>query len=90
MMASPSGEEHDMTSQSSHLIPEYANLCISVLIQRKIIQEKDNTGNVIPTVFRIIALFSSVSMSGTKSILPEIESFTAKLLHHEERAKLSP
>ena len=37
-----------------------------------------------------MALFASVAMTSTKSILPEIENFAAKLLHHEERAKSSP
>ena len=38
-MDSPSGEEHGVPSQSSHLIPEYTNLLISGLRQIKRIQE---------------------------------------------------
>ena len=38
MLASPSGEEHNVSSQSSRLIQEYVNLRISGLRQRKIIQ----------------------------------------------------
>ena len=39
-MASPSGEEHDLPSPSSRLIPAYANFCTSGLSRSKIIQDK--------------------------------------------------
>ena len=69
-MDSPSGEEHDMSSQSSLLIPEYDDLRISGLMQIKRIQEIDKKGNIIPKLFVLIFLFSSVTMSDTNSILP--------------------
>ena len=90
IMASPCGEEHDVTSQSSRLIPEYENLRTSGLRQSKIIQCKYKKGKVIPKVFGLIDLFASVAMSCTKYILPKIASFAAKLLHNEERSKCSP
>ena len=68
-MASPSGEEHYTTSQSSCLIPEHANPRISGLRQIKIIQEKYKQGNGTPKVFGLIYLFSYVVMSATKSII---------------------
>ena len=54
------------------------------------IQKKDKKGNVIPKVFDLVYLLESVDMSANKSILPETASFSAKLIHHEERAKSSP
>ena len=86
-LASPIGEEYDMPSQSYHLIPEYAKLRISGLSRRKIIQEKYKKVNVIPKVFGFIYLFESGAMYSIKYILTETASFSAKLLHHEERSK---
>ena len=88
-LSSPSGEEHDVPSRFSHLIPEYANLCISGPIISKIIQEKGKKGNVIPKVFGLIALFAFVVMSANKSILPETANFATKLIHHEEISRSS-
>ena len=88
-LASPSGEEHDVPSQSSCLIPEYVNLRTSGLRRRKIIQERQKRIGI-PKIFGLTALFASVDMTVTKSILPETASFAAKLLQHEERAKYSP
>ena len=48
-------------------------------------KEKKEKG--IPKVFSLIYLFASVAMFSTKSILPEIESFSAKMIHHKERHK---
>ena len=90
MLASPSGEENNVPSQPSRLIPEYANLRISGLRKSKIIQEKDKKGNGIPKVFGFIYLFASVAMSSTKSVLKEAVSFKANLIYHEERSKFSP
>ena len=90
ILASPIGEEHDIPSQSSRLIPEYVNLHVSGLRRSKIIQGKFKRGNVIPKVLGLIALFVSVVMHDTNSTLPETESFAYKLLHHEERSKSSP
>ena len=87
---SPSGEDREVPSHSSRLIPEYPNLRISGLRRNKIIQERDSKVNGIPKVFGLIYLFTYVVMFITKSILPETESFTAKMLHYEERAKSSP
>ena len=89
-MASPSGEGHGMTLQYSRLIPEYENLHISGLGQSTRIQDKYRKVNGIPKLFELIYLFSSVSMTYTNSILPEIASFEANMLHHEERANSSP
>ena len=83
-------EEHDVTSQSSHLIPEYVNLRLSGLRRRKGVQERDNNRDVKPKVFGLLALFASVAMSSTNLIITETESFTCKLLHHEEISKYSP
>ena len=66
---SPGGEEHDVPSHSSRLIPEYANLCTSGLRQKKRVQDKDKKEKVIQNVFGIIYIFASVAMSVTKSIL---------------------
>ena len=89
-MASPIGDEQNVPSHSSHLIPKYKNLRFSVLRQSKIFREKGKKGNGIPNVFGLIALFTAVAMSATKYILPETASFSVKLIHHEERAKDSP
>ena len=51
---------------------------------------KTSREKVIPKVFGLIALFTSVTMSATKSIITETASLAARLLHHEERAKSSP
>ena len=37
-----------------------------------------------------MALFASVAMSSTKSILPETAKFSAKILHHENICRSSP
>ena len=66
------------------------NLRILGLRRSKIIQEKYKKGNGIPKVFGLISLFASVAMSSTKSVIPEITSFPAKLIHHEERDNDSP
>ena len=50
-------------------------------------KEKKEKG--IPKVFSLIYLFASVAMFSTKSILPEIESFSAKLIRHEDKSKSS-
>ena len=63
------------------------NLRISGFRWSKIIQEKYKKGYGIPKVFGLISLFASVAMSDTKSIIPEIASFVAKLIHHEEWSK---
>ena len=73
MLDSPSGEDHNVPSHSSLLIPEYANLRISGLRQSKIIQEIYKKENGIPEVFGLVDLFASEAMYVTKSILPEIE-----------------
>ena len=75
MLDSPSEDKHDVPSQSSHLLPEYENLYISVLMRIKIIQEKNKKRNGTPKVFWLIAFFVSVAMYATKSILPEIAIF---------------
>ena len=80
---SPSGEEHDLPSQVSCLIPEYANLRILGLRRGKIIHEKYKKINGTPKVFGLIYLFVSVTISVTKSIFPEKESFPAKLIHQK-------
>ena len=90
IMASPSGEENNVPSHSSLLIPEYVNLRISGLSRSKIIQEKYKKLNGIPKLFGLITLFVSIVMSVTRSIIPERAIFVAKLLQHEERAKYSP
>ena len=82
-LVSPSGEEHDVPSHSSCIIPEYSNLHISVLSKSKIIHEKDKKLNGIPKLFGLIALLSYLDISATKSIIPETASFPSKLLHHE-------
>ena len=51
--------------------------------------KKNNKGNGIPNLFDLIYLFTYVSMSATKYILPETESFSATLLHHKGGAKSS-
>ena len=87
---SPSGEDQDMPSQSSRLIPEYANICISALRLIKIIQERYKHGYGIPKVFCLISIFEPVAMSVTKSILTGTDFFASKLLHREEMARSSP
>ena len=89
-LASPIVEEHNLPSQSSSLILEYANLHTSGLRRSKIIQDKGKTEKGIPKVFGLIALFASVTMSANKYILPETAIIVAKLLHHEERDKYFP
>ena len=86
---SPSGEEHDVPSQSSHLIPEYTNLLVSALSISKIVQEQYKNENGIPKVFGLISLSAYVVIFSTKSILPETASFAAKILHHEDISKSS-
>ena len=86
-MASPSGEEHIVPSNSFQLIQEYVNLRTSGLRQSKIIQYRDKREKGIPKLCSLIFLFASVAMSATNSILPETASFAANILHHEERAK---
>ena len=86
---SPSGEEHNVTSHSSFIIPEYVNLLILGLSWSKRIQEKYKNGNFIPKVFSLIEPFASVAMFVTKSIIPEKASFAAKLIHREEMSKSS-
>ena len=78
----PSGEERDVPSRSSRLIPEYTNLQISGLRQSKIIKEIYNKGSDIPKVCGLIYLFSYVVMSATKSIITYTASFAAKMIHH--------
>ena len=87
---SPSGEDHGVPSQSSRLIPEYANFRISGLRQSKIIKEKYKKGNGTPKIFGLITLFTYMAMYYVKYILSEIASFADKLILHEERAKSSP
>ena len=65
-----SGEEQNMPSRSSSLIPEYENLRTSGLSLSKIIQDKYKMIKGIPKVLSLISLFTSVAMSITKSILP--------------------
>ena len=57
-----------MPSQYYHLIPEYANIGISLFSISKIIQKEDKKGYGMPKLFVIINLFVSVSISITKSI----------------------
>ena len=79
-----------MPSKSSHLISEYANLQISGLRRNKKNKDKEKKGNVIPKVFDLVALFTSVNMSATKYVLPETASLLANVTHHEERDKSYP
>ena len=73
-MASPSGEDNNVPSKSSSLIPEYANIITSGLRRSKIIQEiKERIG--IPNIFGIMAVFAYVSMSAIKSTLQETAIF---------------
>ena len=69
-LASQSGAEHNLPSQSSRLIPEYSSLCIWELRKIKIVHERDKKGNGIPKIFGLIDLFAYVAMYTTKSILP--------------------
>ena len=86
---SPGVEEHDMTSRSSRLIPDYVNLRTSGLMQRIIIQDRYKKEKIITKLFGLLALLVSVAMYATKFIIPETESFAYKLIHHEERSKSS-
>ena len=88
MMASPSGEEHVVTSQSSRSILYYANVRILGLRKIKIIKEKDNNRYGIPRIFGLISLFASVDMSSTKSMIPQTVIFSAKIIHHLGKRKL--
>ena len=69
MLDPQSGEDQGVPSQYSCLIPEYENLHISGLRRIKIIQEIGKKGNGITKVFFPIALFVSVAMSATDSII---------------------
>ena len=74
--------DQDVSSKSSRLIPECVNLWISILRIIKIIQEILKKLNDIPKVFGLVYLFESVAMTANKSIIPEIEIFASKLIHH--------
>ena len=88
-LASPSGEDHTVPLQYSHLIPEYANLHTSRLRQRKIIQDKDKRKKSITKVSGLIEFFESVAMSTTKSILTDISIFSQNAPTRRERKFLS-
>ena len=71
---SSSGEENEAHSQSSRLIPDYANILTSGIRQIKIIQERRKRSGI-PKIFVLTALFASVDVTTTNSILPETASF---------------
>ena len=74
ILDSPSAEEKDVPS-NSWLIPQYSNLCTSGLRQIKWAQEIYTKVICKPKLLILIYLFASVSMSSTKSTIPETASF---------------
>ena len=89
-IASQSGEENDVPSQSSRLIQEYVIIRISELRRSKRIQKIYKKRDFITKVFGPIDLFEFVAMYFTKYIILETASFSAKLIHHEEKSKSYP
>ena len=75
ILASPNREDHDGPSRPPCLIPEYVNICISVLRKSRRVQEKYKNGNSIPKVFGLISIFVSMDIYVTKFILPETDIF---------------
>ena len=82
-LASTSGEDHNFPSQSSRLIPEYVNLCISGLWKSIRIQGKYKNRDSITKGFGLIVLFTYVAISVTKSFLPNTLNFGSKIIHLE-------